>query len=236
MNLLLAVFNLLPAFPLDGGRILRALLWRRSGDHLGATRAAATVGHGFGILMIVLGVLELITMGNLSGIWLVFLGWFLNSSAQAEARSVLLHDALSGVLVREVMSPDPMRVPDWITLDELLHAYVLPNRFSAFPVRDFNGNVVGMVTLADLKAVPAELRPARRVRDITRPLNAVPIARPDEPLLDLFARFRPATGERALVFDNSQLVGIVSPTDVTRAVQKAALLHRPKDRVPGAMA
>lgn len=236
MNLLLAVFNLLPAFPLDGGRILRAVLWRRSGDHLGATRGAATVGHVFGILLIGLGVLGLITMGNLGGIWLVFLGWFLNSSAQAEARSVLLHDALAGVLVRDVMSPDPVRAPDWITLDELLHAYVLPNRFSAFPVRDFNGSVVGMVTLADLKAVPPELRPTRRVRDITRPLSAVPTAVPGEALLDLFARFRPATGQRALVFDNGQLVGIVSPTDIARAMQTASLLRRPRDPVSGTTA
>jgi Zn-dependent protease/CBS domain-containing protein len=236
MNLLLAGFNLLPAFPLDGGRILRAVLWRRGGDHLAATRGAAAVGHGFGILLIALGVIELVFAETLGGIWMIFLGWFLAGAAQAEARSVFLRDALAGVRVRDVMSPDPVRVPDWVTLAELVDAYVLPNRFSAFPVRDFGGRVVGMVTVGDIRALRGDAHSARRVRDITVPLASLPTAQPDEPLLDLLERLGPATGQRALVFDADRLVGIVSPADIGRALQTTALRRGPRPGVPTATA
>src|SRR3984893_2801435 len=112
---LLLIFNLIPAFPLDGGRIVRAWLWRRSGDRYRATATAARLGRICSFLMIGLGLLALVWQGALTGLWLIFLGWFLMSAARNEESSVVMLGALAGLRVAEVMSRDPMVAPGWIT-------------------------------------------------------------------------------------------------------------------------
>jgi Zn-dependent protease/CBS domain-containing protein len=230
VNGMLALFNLLPAFPLDGGRVLRALLWRRRDNRVSATRSAARAGTWFGWALMALGLVELFATTTLGGLWLVFLGWFLVGAARGEAAQSMLHDAFDGVRVAEAMSPDPVLVPDWIVLQEFLDHYALQHRFTSFPVRDFDGRVDGLVTLAQVKIAAAEHRQAMRVRDVMWKLDEVPITRRDEPLLDLLARMGRYPATRALVFDGEHLAGIVSPTDVSRMLQLAAL------RIPRAAA
>lgn len=223
INVLLAVFNLMPAAPLDGGRVLRAVVWRRTGNQLRAAVTAARAGRAFGYGLVGLGLFGFALGAGIGGLWFVFLGWFLLSAARAEEMEATTRGALAGVRVRDVMSPEPVVAPGWLTVEAFLADYVLTHRFSAFPIEDFDGRLAGLVTLARLKAVPPERRGSVRVLDAACPIDQVPRAAPDEPLVDLLARMAGCSDHRALVFDDGRLVGIVTPTDVHHALEVAHL-------------
>ncbi len=230
INVIVAVFNLIPAAPLDGGRVLQAFLWRRSGDRLAASATAAGAGRAFGYLLIGLGLFQVSSGVGAGGLWLVFLGWFLLMAARAEQAGAEARLYLEGVRVADVMTPEPVVAPGWITVEAFLEEYVLRNRFSAFPVQQFDGKLGGLVTLNRLKSVPGDRRATMRVMDVVCRLEDVPLAHPDEMLLDLVGRMSRCADGRALVMDGSRLVGIVSPTDVARALEVAALRRgRPAD-------
>jgi Zn-dependent protease/CBS domain-containing protein len=223
INLILAIFNLLPAFPLDGGRILRSLLWSRWGDMVRATVLAARVGRAFGFLLIALGVADFFLSGNvINGLWSVFLGWFLLAAARAEESDVLIRQALAGITVGQVMTPNPVQAPDYISVAELLDRYVFAHRFATFPVQNLSGGLTGLVTLSRIKSVPAAARQATRVRDIACPISEVPTADVDEPLVDMMGRMGGCSEGRVLVLSGGRLVGILSPRDVNRVVELAA--------------
>lgn len=229
-NLLLGVFNLLPGAPLDGGRILRAALWARRGDRVGAAVTAARAGAVVGYGLIAVGLLETFA-GEGGGLWLAFIGWFVLSAARAEEGSVVARHALSGVRVGDVMTRDPVTAPAWVTIDAFIDQYLLGHPHSAYPVEGFDGNVAGLVTLAQLRAVPASERHLRRVVDAAVPLADVAIAAPGDAIVDVLTAGRPsATGGRTLVLDGDRLVGIVTPADVTRALEVGRL--RPHERDP----
>jgi Zn-dependent protease/CBS domain-containing protein len=235
INVILAVFNLVPAYPLDGGRVLQAVLWRRTGDRLGATLTAARAGGTFGYVLIGLGLLQMTAGASIGGLWFVFLGWFLLLAARAEASSVATRELLSGVQVCDVMSPDPVVVPATTTVSDLLERYALQYRFTAFPLVDETGDLAGLITLSRLKSVPPASRRSTTAVRVACPLSEVPQGRPDEPMLDLLARMASCADGRALVLDGGRLVGIVSPTDVARVLQVAALRDpsTPRDIVSG---
>jgi Zn-dependent protease/CBS domain-containing protein len=230
INVILAVFNLVPAAPLDGGRILQGLLWLRHGDRVRASLSASRAGRTFGFVLIGLGLLQFAVGAFIGGVWMVFLGWFLMNAARAEERDVLMRGALDGVSVRDVMSPDPVVGPDWLTVDAFLDEYVMRNRFSAFPVNDWDGALSGLVTLGRLKEVVPERRHEVRVGDVACPLEDVPTAAPGEPMVDLLARMDPRSDGRALVLEGDRLVGIVSPTDVARILEISSLVRRRSER------
>ena len=233
INAMLALFNLIPAAPLDGGRVLRALVWRRTGDRRRAVTVAARAGRLFGYLLIGIGLVEFAFSANFGGLWFVFLGWFLLSAARAEESGARLREALDGIRVRDVMTPDPVAGPGWYTVDGFLEEYVLRHRHSAFPVNSFDGALVGLVTLARLKTVPSGQRAATRVEAVACPLAEVPIANPDELLLDLLPRLRGCSDGRALVMADGRLAGIVSPTDIARTLELAAIRDRTRVARPG---
>jgi CBS domain-containing protein len=223
MNGILAVFNLLPAYPLDGGRVLRALVWRRTGDPRRATAVAARSGIGFGYGLIALGVLLAASGLGVSGVWLALLGWIVLNAARAEHAGFEVRYLLRGVRVEDVMTRDPVTVPANLTVDALVTHYVSLYRCSAFPVIDAKGATVGLVTLSRLREVPNELRATLSVAQVATPVDRVAIARPDELLVDLLARLTAGSGRRALVVDGDALVGIVTARDLERAVEVADL-------------
>ena len=227
INGMLAVFNLVPAAPLDGGRILHAVVWRRSGNQSQATITATNAGRAFGYVLIGIGVLVL-AAGDLSGLWFAFLGWFLLSAARAEATHVLVHEALAGVRIRDVMSADPVTAPAQTTIAELIDEYLLRYHCSAFPLVDPNGRVAGVITLRRLKHVLPQQRANVHALDVAWPVHEVAAAAPDEPVVELIDRIAATNGGdgRALVFEHGRLIGIVSPTDLNRAVELARL-HPP---------
>ncbi len=224
INVLLAVFNLVPAAPLDGGRVLRALLWRRSGDRVRAAISATRAGRVFAYVLVVAGFTEFVFVASVSGLWLVLLGWFLLTASRAEEAQIRMTRDLAGVRVAAVMTADPVTIPDDLNADQVLHEYMLGRHCSSFPVVDRTGQVIGLVTLRQLRELPAGRRATTRVAEIATPISEVPQAEPEEFLLDVLRRTSTARGDgRILVFLNGRLAGIVSPTDVARVVEVAEL-------------
>lgn len=225
INTLLAVFNIIPAAPLDGGRVLRALLWRRHGDRVRAAIAAAAAGRVFGFVLVGLGLVELAFGAGLGGIWLMLLGWFIITIARAEETQTRVQGALSGMTVREVMTPDPVVASDWLTIEEFLDQYVFRHRCSTFPLRGFDGELSGVVPLRALKRVGADRRGEVRVRDLACPMEEVPTVTADTEVAELLTRLGGdgCTDGRCLVMEGDRLLGIVSPTDLTRVMEYAEL-------------
>ena len=222
INILLGVFNLLPAFPLDGGRILQSLIWVRTRDRLRATRIAARIGMGFAFLFIAYGLITFfVASTNIGGIWFVFLGWFLLSAARAEETGGMIRQALSGIRVSEVMTPNPVEAPDETTVEEALHSYILASRHSTFPTHDASGRLSGLLTLAALKNVAPNARTTTLIKEIICPLDKVPTVRPADPAANLLNAADGCSEGRTLVVDDGRLVGIVSPSDINRLLQRS---------------
>jgi Zn-dependent protease/CBS domain-containing protein len=222
INILLGVFNLLPAFPLDGGRILQSLIWWGTRDRLRATRIAARIGMGFAFLFIAYGLVTFFAAGSLiGGIWAVFLGWFLLSAARAEESGSLIRQALSGVTVANVMTPDPVQAPDNTSVEEALHGYVLASRHSTFPTHDASGQLSGLLTMAALKRVAPDARATTLIKEIACPLDKVATASPADPIINLLGGSDSCSEGRTLVLENGRLVGIISPSDINRLLQRS---------------
>lgn len=217
INVLLAVFNALPAAPLDGGRLLRAFLWWRTGDRLRATAGATAAGRVFGWLLVVLGLFAFTRTGAFGGLWLALIGWFLITAATAEGRQAQLRGLLAGVPVRDAMTPEPLTVPVDTTVAGFLTDARYRYRHSAFPVTE-DGSPAGLVTLDSARKVPQAEAHAVTVRDVMVPLSQTTTVEPGSPLADLLPRMEQGAEHRVLVMDHGRLVGIVSLSDVSRTV------------------
>lgn len=230
INVLLAVFNVLPAAPLDGGRLLRAGLWRLRGDRTWAAVAAARAGLVLGGALNLLGLWLVLGFGAFGGLWLVLIGWFLMSAAAREEQQARVGGSLQGVRVRDVMTPNPQTAPADIDVAEFVERHLLTSRHSAFPLTE-DGQPVGLVTLSRIRQLPAEQRTGTRVQDIACRTEELSLAGPDEALTDLLPRLSQCAEGRALVVgEGGELIGIVSPSDISRAVQRAALTEQPGAR------
>lgn len=223
INLILAVFNLIPGAPLDGGRILRALLWRHHGDWVRAAVSATRAGQVLGYVLIWLGLLQFLLGAGIGGLWMVFIGWFVLFASRAEREYIVTDAALEGVRVGDIMTPHPRTAPGWITVDDLIEHHLLGHPHSAYPVEGLHGQVDGLVTLGQLRAVRPADRDRTRVVHVALPLDRVPKASPDRPLLALLEEIGNEAGGRILVFDQGQLVGLVTPSDVAQAVDVRSL-------------
>jgi len=226
INGLLGLFNLAPALPLDGGRVLRAWLWRRSGDPLGATVRSARIGHRFGVALVAIGWVGFVLGAGLGGLWLAFIGLFILTAARTEGSRAAQQLLLRGVLVRDVMTPDPVVAPDSVTVQELIDGWAIPHRCTTFPLAGPGGAITGLVTLAEIQRVPPATRPGVRAIDVATPRALVVVCSPDDALVEVLTRLAPSPDQRALVMDRGALVGIVSPSDVARAADRAVLARR----------
>jgi Zn-dependent protease len=223
INLLLGGFNLMPAAPLDGGRVLRAALWHRGGDRVQATTTSAHAGEAFGYFLVTLGVLEFFTV-SFVGLWFVFLGWFLLQAARAEKNDVIMRSSLADIHVRDIMTKEPITFLSTTTVADLVDGHLHHFRFSSYPLVAPDGRLEGLTTLSRIRHVPAQLRSSTRLIDTACPLSDVPIGIPDEPVPDLLQRMQTSSDGRAFVLDDAQrLVGIVSPSDIARLVQLSML-------------
>ncbi|MET7904189.1 site-2 protease family protein [Streptomyces sp. NPDC005355] len=222
-NLLLGVFNLLPAAPLDGGRVVQALLWWRTGDRERAERAAGRSGQIFGIAMIAFGWISFLR-GNGGGLWLSLIGLFMVIVANAERQRAGINTALRGVRVGDAMSAPVATGADWLTVGRFIDEVAAHSRHSAMPLLDFEGRPSGVVQLRTLAAVPAQEREAHRVRDVATPLSRCTIAEADDLLSEVLEQARPGgRGMPVLVMDHGHLDGIVTMHDVTRLFQLHSL-------------
>ncbi len=225
VNGLILVFNLLPAFPLDGGRVLRSLLWRRSGDVGRSTETAASVGRGFGYLMIFLGLLEFLG-GAPEGLWLALIGFFVTMAAGAEATGAQVQAALSGVHASELMSAPVVSIPSKASPAQASADWFVPYRYSSFPVVDEQGRAIGLVSLAQIEAFARSGRARRDVSELAERDPELLIAG-EEDIARLLER--PAFNRfgRAVVVDPlGKPIGLVSITDVQRALRASQLANR----------
>ena len=218
INLILAVFNLLPASPLDGGRVLQAILWRAKGDYAWATRVASDVGQGFAYLFIALGLVMFIFQGSFSGAWLAFIGWFLLQGARAEARYLATEQALGNLRVRDLMARQPVTVEADSTIGRFMDDVASWHRFTTYPVLD-HGRPVGLLPFAAVAAVPRSEWDTQRVRDTMISLDDVPVLTEDELAVDALRELSAAAGKRGLVVDDGHLDGLLSITDLARALE-----------------
>jgi Zn-dependent protease len=224
-NGVVAVFNLLPGAPLDGGRVLRALLWWRGGDRDRAAATAERAGSVLGLVLAGLGIVAVFA-GDFSGLWLVLLGLFMGAAARAEHEAD--RTAHIDVTVAEVMTPDPVCAPGWYTLPAFLDWITARAPQHAYPVVDFTGRPVGVIVLDDLLR-SRQPTPTARVVDVARPLSRVAVVAPDSPALSVLMDLRSNrsfTAAPALVVDGGRLVGTVEPSRLAAALQVAALRRR----------
>jgi Zn-dependent protease/predicted transcriptional regulator len=231
INIVLAVFNVLPAAPLDGGRLLRAALWKWRGDRTWAAITAARAGRVLGLLLIFFGLWQFLAGATIGGLWLALIGWFLLGAATAEEQQARLGNALGGVRVADIMSTQPETAPADLTVAELIDRHLWTSRHSAFPLVD-HGRPVGLVTLNRIREVPPDRRATTTLRDIACAGDELALASPDEPIVDLLPRLNGCADGRALVVSGGQLVGIVSSSDISRAVQRASLHNRRQPATP----
>jgi CBS domain-containing protein len=225
INLTLLVFNLIPALPLDGGRVLRAALWRTRGDLGWATRIATDIGRGFGYLFIGLGLAMFIFQGSFSGAWLAFIGWFLLQAATAEARYIATEAALDGLRVRDLMVRNPVTVDGDLSVGQFMDEVARSRRFTTYPVVDAE-RPIGLLAFSSVAAIPRSEWDSRRVQDAMIPIDRVPVLIEDATAVEALAALSPPTSNRGLVVENGQLAGLLSITDLTRALE----VRRPRNR------
>jgi len=216
INILLAAFNLIPAAPLDGGRILRAALWAWRGDQAQAQIWSARAGRVFGFLLVALGVFGVFA-GTGGGLWWVLIGLFIITMASVEENYARTSAILGGLRARDIMTPNPDTADPGHTVNDFVRDILMKRRHSAFPLVLPNGEVTGIVTLNRIRALPPDRHASTTIGQIACPTNEVPIARPDELVSELLVRLGGCVDGRALVMDGDRLVGIISPTDISRA-------------------
>ncbi|MFI6820609.1 site-2 protease family protein [Micromonospora sp. NPDC050187] len=222
INLLLAIFNVLPAAPLDGGRLLRAAVWKATGDPTRASVVAARAGWVLGVLLIGLGLWQFLVGAGIGGLWLVLIGWFLIGAATMEERQARIGSALHGVRVADVMTPQPQTASAGMTVGDFVDNYLFAYRHSALPLTE-DGRPIGLVTLDRVRHVAADRRGATTLAEVACRADELVLARPEEQLTDLLPRLSACADGRALVVVDEQLVGIVSPSDISRAVQRSSM-------------
>ena len=253
INGLLAVANLVPGAGLDGGRIVRALAWARSGDPIRAGLIAARFGQVSGAILTAAGVTAL-ALGHLTGLWFGLMGLLMVAASRAEASQVRTSAALAGVRVRDILPLDGGLAPTargWQTVQDFLDQQSLAgdgrNQLAhlgttAYPVRDFDGQLCGLVTLTQLLAVPAGHRADTRLAQVATPVGSLTFTTLDEPLTDLHTRLsvRPAspsalhtTGHALVLGPSGELAGLLTPADFVRATQFGALRASTAGAGPG---
>ncbi|WP_327155974.1 site-2 protease family protein [Streptomyces tubercidicus] len=221
-NLFLGVFNLLPAVPLDGGRVVQAVLWWRTGDRERADLAASRGGQIMGLLLVAAGWISVLR-GAPGGLWIVFIGLFIMVVAGAERRRAALHRSLRGLRVGEAMSGPVATGADWLTVQRFIDEVAVHSPYSALPLLDFEGRPSGVVQLRRLASVPAADRETLRVREVAIPLSQCAVAAPDDLLTEALDKLSLRTGPRVLVVDAGHLVGIVTGKDIGRLMQRETL-------------
>ncbi len=213
INLILVAFNMIPAFPLDGGRVLRSALWAWRKDLRWATRVASQIGSGFGILLIVGGVLEIIHGDFINGMWWLLIGWFVRSAARQSYQQVIMRQALAGEPVERFMNPAPVTVGPMTPLDQLVKDYVYRYGFALFPVVN-EGQLVGCVSVQQVKRFPHEQWGHYMVQDVMSPCTSENTVAPAQDAVNLIAQMRSTGQSRIMVVDSGRLVGVITLKDL----------------------
>ena len=222
INVLLAVFNLIPGFPLDGGRIFRAFVWHKTHDYHRATRVASRVGRGIAYAFITGGIVLIFVLQRwFDGMWLILIGWFLNDAARASYQQVLLRDALVGITARQVTDYASPLIPPHTNLMELVEQYVLPTGRSCFLI-SWGVDLEGMVTLQRIKKIPRTRWATTTAQDIMTPASKLKVAHADQDLLGVLQEMNGESANHIPVMEAGQVIGIINREDVARFLRTRA--------------
>jgi len=213
LNLLLAGFNLLPAFPLDGGRVLRSVLWGWKDNIRWATQIASKIGGFFGIALIMVGVLEVFLGNFIGGVWLAVLGLFIRGASHSAYQQLIVRRALEGEKVRRFMKSDPITVPPSLSVKDLVEDYIYKHHFKMYPVVD-DGQLMGCVTLSQVKSVPMEERDRHYVRELAEECSEKNTIGPDDDAMKALTTMSRTQSSRLMVVEGNRLVGVISLKDM----------------------
>jgi Zn-dependent protease/CBS domain-containing protein len=238
LNIMLGLFNLIPGFPLDGGRVLRAALWATTRDYSKATRWAAAIGQGVGLLFILAGVtmmlgarIPLLGRGLVSGLWIAFIGWFLKSAAASSYSQVMVSDLLDDVPVSRLMKRQPVTVEASVSVAQLVDDYLMATAERAFPVVDVANvdRLLGIVTMEDVRKVPRDHWQTTPVSDVMTNASQLAVVSPTEPASAALQKLASRDIEQLPVVDGGRLVGLIRRLDIMRWLE----LQQPRGRGAG---
>lgn len=215
INIVVVIFNMIPGFPLDGGRVLRAIWWMKSGNLQRATMVAGRVGKGFALFLIFFGILQTFTGNIIGGLWMVFIGIFLQQAAESGYREVLIRNSLSGIRVGDVMTLEVVTVHPDDSLQVIVDDYLFRHHCVSFPVVAAS-RLVGMLNLGDIRAVPKEKWKETRVRDVMEPVTLHSIVTPEETAIEVLSKMATLGVGRFPVVHMGKLVGIISRRDIMK--------------------
>jgi Zn-dependent protease/CBS domain-containing protein len=213
INVILAIFNLIPAFPLDGGRILRSILWGWKQNLRWATRVASNIGSGFGIFLIVLGVFRILTGNFIGGLWFGLIGIFIQGAAKTAYQQLVTRKALEGEPLKRFMNPDPVKVPPSATIDELVENYIYRHHYKFFPVAD-NGQLIGCITTKQVREIPREQWQQKKVAEVAVECSEGNTIEPEADSVEALAAMRRNDASRLMVVKDGQLAGIITLKDM----------------------
>ena len=209
INFALGLFNLLPGFPLDGGRILRAVLWQRSGDFRQATASASEWGKGIAYGLIFLGALQIFEGALVGGIWLIFIALFLKGAASSSYQSLVIEQVLGSMQVNDLMVRDPITVDADATVAEVINDHFMRHGHGGYPVmRD--GRAAGLISLGQIRDCPADERASKRISEIMRPLDPAIVIGPTAPVSNALRQMAESDSGRLLVMEQDRLVGLIT--------------------------
>jgi Zn-dependent protease/CBS domain-containing protein len=218
VNALLGGFNLIPGFPLDGGRVLRSIAWGISGSLRRATEIAVGAGQIIGGLFILFGIVQIFGGNLINGLWIAAIGWFLQNAASSSLQQVVLTERLKDVRVSDVLRLDTATVPRQATVQQLIDRYLLAGNRRAVPVGD-DGQLVGMVTIGDIKDVPLEARQTTQVGSVMGARDGLVTVAPSDNLADAVEKLGSRDLEQVPVLDHGRFVGMLTRADVMRQLQ-----------------
>lgn len=220
INLALAAFNLLPGFPLDGGRVLRAILWAITKDILKATRWASRMGQAIGMLLMAVAVFGVLR-GTFDLVWFAVMGWFLSNMSAVAYQQQVLRAMLAEVPLSRIMSAPAVLAPSDISLEEIAHSYFLGGRHTRYPVVE-DGRVVGLIDLSRINEVPREQWATTKVGEVAAKDIATIVATPETSVDTVLSRFEPDAPGAILVVEGKRLAGIVTRADVIQFIRESA--------------
>ncbi|MFA6170787.1 MAG: site-2 protease family protein [Candidatus Margulisiibacteriota bacterium] len=225
VNLAVALFNLIPGFPLDGGRVLRSILWKIMGNLSRATRIASGIGRALAFLIMAYGFFLVFAGLFLNGLWFIFIGYFVQESAEASYRQVLMRRFLSGTMAKNIMSKELVTVPPTLAVDRLVNDYFLKLRYISFPVIE-DDNLLGIVTVHLIKELDQDKWPQYSVRDVMIPVSDALVIQGDAQIMECLAKMTNNEFGRLLVVEGEKLVGIISQRDIMRLLDLRSKIEK----------
>jgi len=229
INVVLVIFNLIPGFPLDGGRVFRSLIWRFTGNYKRSTQIAVRVGQGVGYLFILAGILIVFLqpygLSWFSGLWLAFIGWFLENAASASYRQVQWRDGLRGFSASQVMTSVYSVVPPNITVNQLVYGYPFAGGYGFFMIVD-EGRLEGILTLDNIKAVPRQNWDVTQVKDIMTPIDKLNVAYPDQDALNILEQMEEKDINQMPVVSGGRVIGLITRDNLIRFLHLRSVLGR----------